>query len=432
METKKIRIGLLGAGTVGKGVINVLAENYYDIKQKISADIEITTVLVRDITKKRHLPESITLTDNIADILDDPSIDIVIEVLGGIHPAKEYMLEAMRRGKHVVTANKDVVAQYGKEMFETAAANKVDFLFEASVGGGIPIIRPLKHCLAANKITEIMGIINGTTNFMLTKMAEEGLDYDTVLQRAQAKGYAEADPTADVMGLDAARKLAILSSIGFNMRIRFEDVEAQGITSLETEDIRYANEFGYVVKLLACAKHNEHGVQVGVHPTFIPKTHPLASVRNVFNAVFIHGNAVGDTMFYGKGAGERPTASAVLGDVIEVARDIVANSFGRVGCTCYEETKLCPPKYINSNYYIRLRVEDRPGVLGAIATAFGLAGISLVSVIQKRRVHEHSEIVAITHSVSNEQLVDIRERLENLDVVFKISNIIRVIMSQED
>ena len=245
------------------------------------------------------------------------------------------------------------------------------------------------------------------------------------------KGYAEADPTADVAGLDAARKAAILSSIAFNTRVSLEDVKVEGITNITPEDITYAKELGYIIKLLAIAKHTEDGIDVRVHPTFIDKDHPLASVRNVFNAIFIHGNAVGDTMFYGKGAGERPTASAVLADIIDVARDMGKDRFGKIRCTCYEEKKLCPPDKVLSGYYIRLLVEDKPGVLGAIATAFGESNVSLYSVIQKRRVGEFSEIVAITHNVNNNQIEDLKVRLNNLDVVHEISNIIRVVMSQE-
>lgn len=430
--TKKIKLGLLGCGTVGTGVLKVLQTNYHDIKEKIGNDIEVSKVLVRNLNKKRDYSGNVIFTDNVDDILEDKDIDIVVELLGGIHPAREYMIKAMQNGKHVVTANKDVVAQYGKDIFEIAEQNNVDFMFEASVGGGIPIITPLKQCLTANKITELMGIVNGTTNYMLTKMTEQGMDYDTALARAQAKGYAESDPTADVAGLDAARKIAILSSIAFNTRVCLDDVTVEGITKLTPEDITYADEFGYVIKLLAVAKNTEDGIDARVHPTFIPKSHPLASVRNVFNAIFIHGNAVGDAMFYGKGAGEKPTASAVLADVIDVARDMDGERFGRIRCTCYEEKKLCPPDKVQSGYYIRLLVEDKPGVLGAIATAFGESGISLYSVIQKRRVGERSEIVAITHNVNDEQLKDIKVRLTDLSVVSEISNIIRVIMSQED
>lgn len=429
---KKVKLGLLGCGTVGTGVLKVLKENYREITAKIGSEIEVSKVLVRDLSKKRNVDGNVIFTDNIDDILNDEEIDIVVELLGGIHPSREYMLKAMEHKKHVVTANKDVVAQYGKDMFEAAEKYDVDFMFEASVAGGIPIITPLKQCLTANKITELIGIVNGTTNYMLTKMTEQSMDYNTALLKAQAKGYAEADPTADVEGLDAARKAAILSSIAFNTRVNLDDVEVEGITKITPEDITYAKELGYIIKLLAVAKHTADGIDVRVHPTFIDKDHPLASVRNVFNAIFIHGNAVGDTMFYGKGAGEKPTASAVLADIIDVARDIGKQKFGKIRCTCYEEKKLCPPDKVLSCYYVRLLVEDKPGVLGAIATAFGESNVSLYSVIQKRRVGEFSEIVAITHNVNNNQIEDLKIRLDKLEVVNKISSVIRVVMSQED
>lgn len=432
---QKINLGLLGCGTVGTGVIKVLQENYHDIRAKIGVDIAVTKVLVRNVQKKRNFDcnvDDIVFTDNADDIINDKDIDIVVELLGGIHPAREYMLAAMNAGKHIVTANKDVVAQFGDDMFNAAQKNNVDFMFEASVGGGIPIITPLKQCLTANKITELIGIVNGTTNYMLTKMTEQGMDYATALARAQAKGYAEADPSADVEGLDAARKAAILSSIAFNTRVNLDDVSIEGITNITPEDITYADELGYIIKLLVIARNTQDGINVRVHPTFLPKDHPLASVRNVYNAIFIHGNAVGDTMFYGKGAGEKPTASAVIADIIDVVRDMNKDRFGRVPCTYYETKKLCPPDKVLSGYYIRLLVADKPGVLGAIATAFGQSGISLYSVIQKRRFGETSEIVAITHNVNDNQLEDVKVRLNNLGVVDKICNIIRVVISQEE
>ena len=429
---KKVKIALLGLGNVGKGVLSIIRENKEQIVKRSGYELETAKILVRDVKKDRgvEVPTEI-LTTSYEEILNDNEIKIVVEVMGGIEPAKEYIIRAMEAKKQIVTANKMLLATCGDEVFEKADEMGVSFQYEASVAGGIPIITPLKQCLTANKITELIGIVNGTTNYMLTKMTEQGMDYDTALARAQAKGYAEADPTADVSGLDAARKAAILSSIAFNTRVSLEDVKVEGITNITPEDITYAKELGYIIKLLAIAKHTEDGIDVRVHPTFIDKDHPLASVRNVFNAIFIHGNAVGDTMFYGKGAGERPTASAVLADIIDVARDMGKDRFGKIRCTCYEEKKLCPPDKVLSGYYIRLLVEDKPGVLGAIATAFGESNVSLYSVIQKRRVGEFSEIVAITHNVNNNQIEDLKVRLNNLDVVHEISNIIRVVMSQE-
>ena len=430
-EFKNIKIALLGSGTVGTGVYKLIERQKDELPHKIGANLSVSKVLVRDKNKKREGINPEHLTDQWEDIITDDDIQIVVEVMGGIEPARTYITQALQAGKNVVTANKDLMAVHGGELLDIATENGCDLLFEASVAGGIPIIRPLKQCLAGNYISEVMGIVNGTTNFILTKMTHEGMEFDEALALATELGYAEADPTADIEGYDAGRKMAIMASIAFNSRVTFNDVYTEGITNITPEDITYAKELGYIIKLLAIAKHTEDGIDVRVHPTFIDKDHPLASVRNVFNAIFIHGNAVGDTMFYGKGAGERPTASAVLADIIDVARDMGKDRFGKIRCTCYEEKKLCPPDKVLSGYYIRLLVEDKPGVLGAIATAFGESNVSLYSVIQKRRVGEFSEIVAITHNVNNNQIEDLKVRLNNLDVVHEISNIIRVVMSQE-
>ena len=429
---KAITIGLLGSGTVGTGVVRVLRENAHEITEKVGAQLQIKTVLVRNLAKERPELAGLKLTDKIEDILEDPEIDVVVELMGGIHPAREYMLRAMEAGKNVVTANKDVIAQHGRDMFEMAEKRDVDFMFEASVGGGIQIITPLKQCLTANKITEIMGIVNGTTNYMLTKMTECGSDYDAVLREAQAKGYAEANPAADVEGLDAARKAAILASIAFNTRISLDNVSVEGITKITPADIEYAKELGYVIKLLAIGHDSpEKGVDVRVHPVFLPKEHPLAAVNDVFNAIFIRGNAIGEAMFYGRGAGSLPTASAVVADIIDTARDIMMNTFGRVRCTCYEQKQLCPIEETESSYYVRLLVDDQPGVLGAIATAFGAQGVSLKSVIQTRRVDDRAEIVAVTHCVKYKKIEDAEKVLRSLPVVTEIRSMIRVENSQE-
>ena len=422
-----IKIGLLGSGTVGSGVVRVLKENMEEITARVGTHLVLAKVLVRDKKKPRPYLDGIELTDRVEDILEDEEISVVVEVMGGLHPAKEYMLRAMESGKSVVTANKDVVAQFGQELFDMAEKHDVDFRFEASVGGGIPIIMPLKQCLTANRISEVLGIVNGTTNYMLTKMSEEGMSYDDVLKEAQEKGYAEANPSADVDGLDAARKAAILSSIAFNMRISLADVSVEGITKITPEDISYAKNLGYVVKLLAIGKETDDGINVRVHPVFLPKEHPLASVNGVYNAIFVRGNAIGEAMFYGPGAGSLPTASAVVADIIDVSRDIVTHSFGRLNCTCYREKVLCPIEKTQSSYYVRLLVEDKPGVLGAIATAFGNADVSLQSVIQtQRNGNEQAEIVAITHCVSHANILAALGVLKALPVVSEVRNLIRV------
>ena len=425
---KIIRVGLLGAGTVGSGVIRVLEMNSRQIRERVGAQIRLKTVLVHNLNKKRPQLGGYRVTDNYDDILNDKEIDIVVELMGGLHPAREYMLKAMEYGKSVVTANKDVVAQFGKDMFEMAKKHDVDFLFEASVGGGIPIITPLKQCLTANKVTEIMGIVNGTTNYMLTKMTNEGCSYDDVLKEAQEKGYAEADPSADVEGLDAARKAAILASLAFNTRVELKDVSVEGITKITPDDINYAQNLGYVVKLLAVGKDSsEYGVDVRVHPVFLPKAHPLAAVNGVFNAIFVRGNAIGEAMFYGQGAGALPTASAVVSDIIDVSRDVVNDTFGRVRCTCFEHKPLCPLEKTESSYYVRLLVDDKPGVLGQIATAFGDAEVSLKSVIQtQRNIIDHAEIVAVTHVVRHASIQKALNVLKKLPVVDDVRNVIRV------
>lgn len=424
---KIVQVGLLGFGTVGSGVVRVLTDNSQLIAQRAGTAITLKKILVRDLNKKRALSTTAELTTDPAAVIGDPEIDIVVELLGGEEPARTLMLEALNRGKHVVTANKDVMAKYGRELFEAAEKNNVNLLFEASVGGGIPIIRPLKRCLAANRISEVMGIVNGTTNYMLDKMTAEGMDFATVLAEAQAKGYAEADPTADVGGLDAARKIAILASIAFGTRVRLDDVSAEGITKIEPEDIDYGRELGYVIKLLAIAQETDKGVNARVHPAFIPTTHPLAAVRDAFNAIFIRGDAVGEAMFYGRGAGSLPTASAVCADIMEAARDIVHNSSNRILCTCFEEKRISPISETESPYYIRLLAEDKPGVMAAIAGAVGAQQVSLNSVIQKRRVGTRAEIVLITYKVKDEDLQLAVQTLSGLSVVNKVSTVIRVV-----
>jgi len=422
-----INIGMLGLGTVGTGVAKVLTANAHNIAQKVGAPIVLKKVLVRALRKPRQVDLGDALTTDLSAIVDDPSIDIVVELMGGEEPAKSYILRALAAGKHVVTANKDVIARHGRDLFGAAEANAVDLLFEASVGGGIPIIRPLKQCLAGNRIHQVMGIVNGTTNYMLSKMPAEKCDYDAVLAEAQHKGYAEADPTADVGGWDAARKIAILASIAFGTRVTLDDVHVEGITGITAQDIEYAGELGYVIKLLAIANDTDQGIDVRVHPAFIAKRHPLAAVQDVFNAIFVKGDAVGETMFYGRGAGEMPTASAVVADIIDVARDIQHGASSRILCTCFDNKPICPIAKTESPYYIRLLVEDKPGVLAAIAGAFGDQQVSLNSVIQKRKVDQRAEIVLLTYRVSDANMRLALNALGGMPVVSKVSSVIRVV-----
>ncbi|MBC9783138.1 homoserine dehydrogenase [Heliobacterium chlorum] len=422
-----IWIGLLGFGTVGSGTLRILENRLEDIARRLGRPVKVKKVLVRDVTKPRALPiDPGLLTDNPAEILEDPEISIIVELMGGIHPALEYIKTALSSGKNVVTANKDLMAIHGRELFALAEAKGLDLEFEASVAGGIPIIRPLKVCLAGNQIEDIKGIINGTTNFILTKMTQEGSDFSEVLKEAQALGYAEADPTADVEGLDAARKLAILASIAFNTRITLNDVYVEGITKISARDIQYASQMGYTIKLLGIAKETQGKVEARVHPAMIPNSHPLASVNDAFNAIFVKGDAVGETMFYGRGAGDMPTGSAVVGDIIDVARNIINGHTGRLSCTCYHQKPIKSIGEVEGKYYIRLLVTEKPGVLASIAGVFGDEGVSIQTLIQQEQFGNEAEIVLVTHKVQEENLQKALNILSEMPIVEKIGNVIRV------
>ena len=423
---RSIGIGILGLGTVGGGVYRVLRDNREVISSRLGASIEVKKILVRDLQKARRVtvPQEL-LTTYPSSVLEDPAVEIVVEVMGGIEPARDYILRALSQGKSVVTANKDLLAVHGKELFEEAFASKADLYFEASVAGGIPIIKVLKEAFTGNRIQQVIGIVNGTTNYILSKMSDEGADFDTVLQEAQAEGYAEADPTNDIEGFDAARKIAILASIAFNSRVTLDDVYVEGITRIRPEDIRYARELGYVIKLLGIARETAEGVEVRVHPSLVPGGHPLAAVSDVFNAVFVQGDAVGKTMFYGRGAGELPTASAVVGDVVAAARNILYNVKGITGCTCFEVKPVRPITEVETRYYLRLRVLDKAGVLAGIAGAFGNNGVSLAAVIQKT-AGVVAELVMVTHRVREANLRAAVAELERLPTVETVANIIRV------
>ncbi|KAA8500897.1 homoserine dehydrogenase [Mediterraneibacter catenae] len=422
---KKIKIGLLGLGTVGTGVYKLIRMRSDVMERTIGAQLEIKKILVHNKNKKREGVDESLLTDNWKDILEDEEIQIVIEVIGGIEPAKTMILEALKAGKNVVSANKDLIAEEGRELLDTAQEYGKDFLFEAAVAGGIPIIRPLKQCLAGNEITDVLGIVNGTTNYILTKMFEEGMEFEDALRQAQKLGYAEADPTADVEGLDAGRKVAIMASIAFHSRVVFSDVYTEGITKITAADIAYAKEFDSVIKLLGVARNTESGIEVGVYPVMLPKDHPLASVRESFNAVFIHGDAVDDAMFYGRGAGEMPTASAVVGDVIDVARDLAYDCTGRISCTCYRQIPVKDFGEIENKFFLRMQVKNRPGVLAQIAQVFGGHKVSIARVVQKNVHLEKAELVIVTERVKERHMKDATEELKNMDSIYEISSVIR-------
>ncbi len=428
MENERvIYAALLGLGTVGTGVYKVLKMQEDEMAQKIGAVVKIKKVMVRNVQKAADkLGDASLVTNDWQEIINDPEIQVIIEVMGGIHPAKEYILEALNAGKNVVTANKDLVAEEGHRLLEAAAEHQADFLFEAAVAGGIPIICPLKQCLAGNHITEVMGIMNGTTNFILTKMSEEGMEFADALKMAQDLGYAESDPTADVEGYDAGRKLAILASIAFNSRVVFSNVYTEGITKITATDIRYAQEMGCTIKLLGVAKNSGDGIEVHVHPMLIESDHPLATVRDSYNAVFVRGDAVQDAMFLGRGAGELPTASAIVGDVFDVVRNSLAGCNGRIGCTCYKHLPIRQMEDIQSRYFVRMQVEDRYGVLASVASVFGNNSVSIAQMVQKKKKGELAEIVVITDSVKERHFQDSLKVLGSMSVIREISSIIRV------
>ena len=422
---KKIKIGLLGLGTVGTGVYKLIRMRSDVMEQTVGAQLEIKKILVHNKNKKREGVDESILTDDWKEIIEDEEIQIIIEVIGGMEPAKTMIMEALRAGKNVVSANKDLIAEEGRELFDAAREYGKDFLFEAAVAGGIPIIRPLKQCLAANEISDVLGIVNGTTNYILTKMFEDGMEFDDALKRAQELGYAEADPTADVEGLDAGRKVAIMASIAFHSRVVFSDVYTEGITKITAADIAYAKEFDSVIKLLGVARNAVDGIEVGVYPVMLSKDHPLASVRESFNAVFIHGDAVDDAMFYGRGAGEMPTASAVVGDVIDVARDLMYNCTGRISCTCYRQIPVKNFGEVQNKFFLRMQVENRPGVLARIAQVFGGHKVSIARVVQKNVHSDRAELVIVTEKVKEQHMKDATEELKQMESIYEISSVIR-------
>lgn len=421
-----IRIGQLGCGIVGSATLRMLARNAADIEQRIGAAIEVVTVAVRDTGKQRDVPEgtSSLYTTDAHEVVRHPDVEIVVEAMGGIEPARSLLLEAIANGKHVVTANKELLASLGQELFDAAEAKGVDLYFEAAVAGGIPLIRPLKESLAGEKIRKVMGIVNGTTNYILTRMDEDGLDFGDALAQAERLGYTELDPTADIEGFDPAAKAAILASIAFNARVVSGDVYREGIAEITAQDITFARRLGYTVKLLAIAEEQEGEIAVRVHPAMIPNTHPLASVRENLNAVFVEGDTVGELMFYGRGAGGGPTGTSVVGDILSVARNILNGGRG-VGCTCYSQKHVRPIEKMFAQYYILLNVADESGVLAHVATAFGNNNVSIKSVWQEG-IGDEAQLVLITHRALERDIRSTLAALRALDEVTKIASVMRV------
>jgi homoserine dehydrogenase len=427
MQAREVKVGILGFGVVGGGLYRLLTKNGAEIALRTGAHLRVARVADIDWQRERpaYPPPEIRTTDA-RQVIDDPEIDIVVETIGGVGVALELVRAALQAGKSVVTSNKELIAKHGHELLELAAAHGVDLLFEGAVGGTIPIIRTLKESLEANHLDLLVGIVNGTTNYILTRMTEEGRPFAEVLAEAQRLGYAEADPTDDVEGYDARNKLAILSALGFGLRTSVEAIYTEGIRGITPTDLRYAAQMGYVVKLLAIGKRHNGRVELRVHPALVPQDHPLAAVRGPFNAIFLHGDGCGDVMLYGRGAGDLPTGSAVAGDVIEAARNILYNCRGRVLCTCVAEADVIPMGEVVTSTYLRLRVADRPGVLGKIATVFGEESVSLASVIQLATDGQVAEIVVVTHPCREGNLNQALERIAGLDVVEEIASRLRV------
>ena len=422
---KPVRVGLIGFGTVGSGVVRLLTEQRDLLSRRLGADLILARVADPDLTRPRPVAlEAGLLTGRARDILDDPAIDIVVELMGGLDAAREFTLEAISRGKHVVTANKALLAHYGNDLLAAAAEHGVEVAFEAAVCGGIPIILALRQGLAANRIQELFGILNGTCNYILTQMSQHGISYAQALAEAQEAGYAEADPTLDVEGIDSAHKLAILMSLAYGARLDLEGVAVEGISKLDPLDLQFAQEFGYCLKLLAITRDDGHRVEARVHPTLIPRDHMLANVSGAMNAVYLTGDAVGPVLLYGQGAGMMPTASAVVSDLLDLARNLTHGVRRRVpplGCeAALSSTRLIKPlNDLVTNYYFRFAALDRPGVLSQVSGILGKHNISIAAVIQKgREVSGSVPIVMITHEARE---ADARQAMREIDALPVVS-----------
>lgn len=424
---RSISVGLLGAGSVGSCVAAQLVAGHDDLAARAGANLRLIAVAINDAKKARPELEraGVKITTDAHAVVNDPSIDLIIEVIGGIEPARTLILDALNSGKSVVTANKALLAQHGGELFEAAAKNNVDLYFEAAVAGAIPIIRPLRDSLAGDHVLRVMGIVNGTTNFILSKMSDDGISFEAALKEAQSLGYAEADPTADIEGFDAAAKASILASLAFHSRVSGNDVYREGISGITADVVKIASDMEHVVKLLAIAELTPDGrIAVRVHPALIPNTHPLGAVRNSFNAVFVEAEAAGELMFYGRGAGGAPTASAVLGDLVAVARHKVIGGLGPKEST-YAERDIAPMGQTLTRYLIRLNVNDRPGVLASVANVFSSHAVSIQTVRQDGRGAQ-AELIVVTHTATDAALAETVEGLRKLDTVRSVESVIRV------
>jgi len=431
---REIKVGLIGFGTVGAGVVKILQKNYRLIEKRMGAKIILKRIADIDLKTDRGVKlKPGVLTRRAQDVIEDPEIDIVMELIGGIEPAKTYILNAIRNNKHIVTANKALLALHGDEIFREAHRFGVDVNFEASVGGGIPLIRSIKEGLVANRILSIFGILNGTSNYILSKMTDEGRNFKEVLKEAQEKGYAEADPTFDIEGIDAAHKLAILIRIAFGTPLRFEEIFIGGISEITPLDIQFGREFGYRIKLLAIAKIDQGKIEARVHPTLIPEGHLLSTVEGVFNAIYIKGDAIGPTLFYGQGAGQLPTGSAVVSDLVELGRNLLVQATGRrVPALSFQESAIenisrKKMEEVVMPFYMRFSALDRPGVLSKISGILGKNGISIASVIQKgRKIKGAVPIVMMTHEAKEKNVHRALKEIDQLGVILGKTIFIRV------
>jgi homoserine dehydrogenase len=426
---ESIKIGLLGLGTIGYGVARILREKEKSIATQVGVPLIVAKALVRDSSKPRpaEMPEGV-ITSNPDDVLNDPEIAVIVEAMGGEEPAHQYLRRAIANGKNVTTANKEVIAKHGPELFKLAAEKGVDLYCEACVGGGIPLIGPFRYALNANDILQILGIVNGTTNYILTKMSEEGLEFATALRQAQDLGYAEPDPTNDIQGIDTMYKLAILSTLGFHAVVKPTDIYREGITALSSADFRYANEMGYVIKLLAIAKQIDGRIEVRVHPTFVPRQWLIAQVRTNFNAVSVTGDLVGEVMFYGQGAGANPTGSIIVSDVIDLAQNARKGTSNRPPITLSARPNLRPMDEVKTRYYLRLQAADQPGVMAAIAGALSEHEISIASIVQKEVDEEkgQAEVVIVTHLSREAAMQRALSELRTLPGINEVSGFVRI------
>ena len=423
-ELKTISIGMLGCGVVGSQVARLLQSDEQELSERSGALLVLKKIGVRSNAAREGINPSMITTD-LNSIVSDPEINIVIEVMGGIEPARTLILEAIKNKKSVITANKALLATHGHELFNAADAAKVDLYYEAAVAGAIPIIRSMRESLAGDQITRVMGIVNGTTNYILTKMHEEGRAFDDVLKEAQALGYAEADPTADIEGHDAAAKAALLASLAFHSTVTIDEVYCEGISAISIDDVNAAKAMGSVIKLLAIAELTvKDEISVRVHPVMLPSSHPLASVRNAFNAVYVESEAAGQLMFYGRGAGGAPTASAILGDLVAVTRHRAYSTVG-YGESDYADLDIAPVGDVKSQFFVRLHVADKSGVLASIAQVFASENIS-IQTVRQAGLGSDAELVVVTHAATESSLKDCIKKLTDMDIVSKVESVIRV------